>query len=303
MGRRYSVDMHAVNVSAHPHPEGVYEGLLKRIYSAKRPVQIWGDKYALMTELHWQKDKKTGKRQSSYGIISTFTDIDLDAPWLDRNTGRAAEDADTDRIVIPDGLRPHFAQFRFHFDLDVHVLAFQGNVRMPKRTGGFKLYNFTPIHMENYLGVLLRDPEIIAGIEQFSVTVVPDPDTLNGIVSHTNIIEIALTFMVPNSDNVATLLGAVANRLRAMNVYRNVDVYTAHGAEGVKPDPLLMQSAQVAALDGKVTARVATNDGVIQLSTEDKPLTHRAIVDTYLQPEEEVVRAELQDMAKSVGGD
>lgn len=130
MGQAYTLKIHALNISASPHPEGVYEKLLQRIFRARQPIQIWGERHALMTELSWERG-----RQAAFGTLSTFTDIDKDAPWLNQSTGKAADESDTDEIAIPENLKPHFAQFRFYFDVASHTLTFQGSSRMPVRTG------------------------------------------------------------------------------------------------------------------------------------------------------------------------
>lgn len=301
MRRTFSVDLYGVNISAEPHPDGTYESLIKRMFEEKSPVTIWGERNALLTEVHWLRGKNSAVRTSAYGVISTFTDIDVDAPWLNRVTGKAAEDTDTRKIVIPDSLRPHLAQFLFYFDLKKHLMVFQGDSRMPKRTGGYKRYVLTPVHMKNYLERIFARPTVKGDLKAINVTIVPDPDSVTTILAHKNIREITMLVTTPNSDNIAAERGKVRQRLKALNARRRVETYTAQDDnEGIEPDEQMIKLAKVAALDGKVTARVATNEGVVALSTDKKPLSRRVTIDTDIEPEETSIRRGAEDLASKI---
>lgn len=235
---------------------------------------------------------------AAYGVISTFTDIDVDAPWLNRATGKAAGDDDTNKIVIPEALRPHFSQFQFYFNLERHLLVFQGTSRMPKRTGGFKAYSLSPLLMKRYLDTLFINTEVRADIRTINVTIVPDPSKLDEILQSENIREITMTVTLPNSDNIATERGRVRKRMERVNAKRKTEVYVASDNKGVKPDAEMIRAAKISALDGQVTARVAMNDGVVPLSTADTPLTEKVEVDTNIEPEISAIRRAAERLAK-----
>jgi hypothetical protein len=304
MRRTFSVDLYAMNISAEPHPDGTYESLIKRMFDEKTPIKIWGERNALLTEVHWRRKKNSETRTAAYGVISTYTDIDVDAPWLNKRTGKAAEDTETRRIVIPDSLRPHLAQFLFYFDLKRHLFVFQGDSRMPKRTGGYKRYVLTPVHVKNHLERIFVLPSVKGDLKSINVTVVPDPDTVTQILRHENIREITMMVTTPNSDNIAAERGRVRQRLQALNARRRVEIYTAQDdSEGIEPDEQMVKLAKVAALDGKVTARVATNEGVVALSTDKKPLLRRVTVDTDIEPESVSIRRGAEDLTSNVKDD
>lgn len=298
MARTFYVDLHMVNISANPHPDGTYEALLRRAFAKKQPIEIRGDRYALMTDIAWNRSKETGQRTSAYGTVSTFTDIDTDAPWLNQNTGRAADDEDTNKIVIPEAIRPHFAQFQFYFDFERHLLAFQGISRMRKKTGGFKVYKLSPLLMKTYLSALFE--MVKHNIDDINVTVVPDPAKLTQILSSGNIREITMVTTAPNSDNIATERGRVHKRFRRLKAKRKVERYIAAGKNGIEPDDEMSTAAKVAELDGHVAARVGTSEGVIDLSTSDTPLAERISVDTNIAPEETSIKHAMRNLIRQL---
>jgi len=51
MSRKFFVKLHMLNVSADPHPPGVYADLLKRAFLQRQPVEIRGERSAIMTDL------------------------------------------------------------------------------------------------------------------------------------------------------------------------------------------------------------------------------------------------------------
>lgn len=297
MARSFYVDLHMVNVSANPHPEGTYEALLRRAFAKKQPIEIRGDRYALMTDIAWSGGNESGRRTAAYGVVSTFTDIDTDAPWLNQKTGRAADDEDTARIDIPEAMRPHLAQFQFYFDLERHLVAYQGVSRMRKKTGGFKVYKLSPSLMRVYLSALFD--AVKYPIDDINVTVVPDPAKLQQILRSKSIREITFVTTAPNSDNIATERGRVHKRLKTVNAKRKLESYVAASNKGIVPDGEMTVAARVAELDGHVDARVGSVDGVIGISTADTPLTNRVIVDTHIAPEETSLKNAMLNLIRS----
>jgi hypothetical protein len=84
-----------------------------------------------------------------------------------------------------------------------------------------------------------------------------------------------------------------------MNAKRKTESYVAaEDGGGVTPDEELRTMAKVAALDGKVVARVGTENGIVPMSTLNKPLTDRVLIDTDIEVESETLRREAARIAQ-----
>jgi hypothetical protein len=298
MSREYNLKIHAINISAEPHPPGTYKSLIRRIYDLRRAVQIRGDRHALMTSLIPATTR--GANVGMYGVISTFTEINADQPWLNTATGRVAEESETLEISIPDELRPNLSQFHFYFDFENHVFAFQGTTRYTLKNGVYKQAALSPLQMESYFTKLFSDDEIRKNIESLSATVAPDPDTLRQILTAENIREISITVSIPNSDNIADQRGRVADRLRKTRSKKKVEIYTALDKNGVEPDDEMKVAAKVAAFDGRVDARVKVGDHTEKLSTTDRPFTNVVTIDSDAHEESQVVREYAANVARNI---
>jgi hypothetical protein len=299
MSRISHVDIHLINISANPHPAGVYTELWERAFQARKPIAIHGERYALITSLNHIERNNVVIGLS--GVLATFTDIDVDAPWLNRQTGKAVEEDDAGEIHIPEEFRPHFAEFIFYFDINNHLLAYQGKAKMRRYTGGYKNYSLSPLLFKKYMDDIFQNPMIRGDINSIVVTAVPEPSAVEDILSNPNIREINIIFEVPNSDNLATERGRVRDRLSRINAERKEEKYVAMGDDGVSPDEEMKRAARVAAMDGQVNARVTTAQGVMPVSTADKPYVRRIEINPNVEDESITIRREVKDLAKNFG--
>jgi hypothetical protein len=298
MSREYTLKIHAVNISADPHPQGTYRELFKRLYRLKRPIQVRGDRHALMTFL--QPAMRGGQHVGYYGTLSTFTEINPDQPWLNTETGMAAEDDETLEISIPESLRPNLAQFEFYLDFDNHVFAFQGSTRLILKSGTYKSAGLSPLQVETYLNRLFAYDEVRGNLDSLVATIIPDPDALKRILNSENIREISISVSIPNSDNIAEERGRVAERLRQTRSRRKVEIYSALDKSGIQPDQDMKTAAKVASYDGRVDARVKVNGHTQVLSTTDRPFTEFVNISHDVHSESQVVRGYAATIAQTV---
>jgi len=285
VARPFNVRLHAVNIVTHPHSRDLYEKLMRRMFAAKQPVQLRGDRYGLMTLLGWEKDRDD-VAQAARGVISTYTHIDMQAPWLNIETGSIAESDDTQAISIPEKLRPNLAQFFFLFDLKKHLLVVQGSSRMLVKGGSYKNYAFAPAQVEKYFNTLVDLKEVSRAFRRVDVTIVPDGYTVETIIKSNRLKSLSLTIKPPNTDTLASERGRVMARLNNIHAKTVTETFTALPATNLRPDEEMKTKAKIAAANGHVDARIATENGVVPISTKDKPLMDKYEVDTEAETEE-----------------
>lgn len=104
MARRAKLEVCAVNIRIPSDKERNYNALLEGLLQLKRGVRTFGDSYLAITAY----DQETGR-----GVLSKYSEIDLDGDWFDTEDFTAAEPEQTDDIKIPANLKPNLSNFFF----------------------------------------------------------------------------------------------------------------------------------------------------------------------------------------------
>lgn len=301
MARPFSFTMHAANIVTQPHSRDGYERLIRAFYSAKRPVKLRGDRYALITSLAWRRERGQSENAVATGTISTFTNVDLNAPWLNTETGAAAEDQETQTISIPPYLRPNLAQFNYWFDLKRHIMVIQGLSRMYVRGEGYKFYSMGPTLIQRYLDILATEKRALREFSRIDVTIVPDSQTVASILSSKGLRSLTITLKPPNPDTLGSVRARFMQRLNDMNAKSRIESYVALAGQDLKPDEDVQTVAKIAAANGRVDARILTaTQGVVPVSTVGKAMVEKMEVDTDANSEQEIFEAGAANMVGKI---
>jgi hypothetical protein len=268
-GRVYKIRVGTLNVVANPHEESdVY---LKLFKSARRMVgTIRGTRRGIISHVrvdHFDTDLLRGE-------FSTFTEIDLEAPWLDLLQGAPVSEEDEAKISIPGHVRPNLRTFPFMFTQRRHRLVF--DLRAGSASG---------------VAQMLQQQLQSAAKEEHRVHVRPvhgrvDLAEIFGMESISRLKIVLRPMNLP--DDLSEYSAEVAARISDQNVDEQTIILKSE--TGIVPDAKTMATAQVAAAeDGEVEAHGKVDGAAKTLSTKQRPT-------------EKVLFQEASDRASAVWG-
>src|SRR5262245_30431144 len=115
------LEVGALNISASPHPEGIYRRLFSQV--ADKEVPVWGSDKAKITQPGPFEDQPNWL----YGQILVWAEIDLDGKWINKSKNKEATPEEKRKVseAIPRNLEPNFRAFNFIFIEDKHHLVLE----------------------------------------------------------------------------------------------------------------------------------------------------------------------------------
>lgn len=180
------LEVGAINVVCQPHPEGVYLRLFRRIRSLAKVKKIYGDRWGVMSQL-WNDGKDPVSQL--HGVISTFVQVDVKAPWYNERTEDAADSNDVEKVNIPEYLHPSLRRCGFVFDIATHTLVFE---TIPRKGG------ISPRLMLSFFEKLLSNSEIVQEFGSVSLTVIPDKVSVAAILNWKSLRQLIIHAKRPN---------------------------------------------------------------------------------------------------------
>lgn len=281
MSRTRTIEIRQINISMHPphSPQG-YVDLFQRAFSAKR-IKIRGkaDGY-LLGALYGTKDAV--KKNELQGEIYRFTKIDHSAPWFNTETGKPAEDLETEQIHIPGHLLPNLDRIPFIFLPREHRFWYVS--RDKKAVLG-------PSVAENFLQQVLDEAAREHGLPQVEVTVVPDEAAVDEVLGLHRITKLILEFKRPNADDAGNIEQEIMCRMERRKVDRWHEEMTSKAQEGIITDDELKARAQAAAHNGFVQSQGYDAAGVSAIeSTKAKPARYPQLVNAAIETVQDVLR-------------
>lgn len=256
MAQSQEVQFGVLNIGADPHPPGIYPKLLMRV--ARSPRQFWGADFAAITP------PERVEAGIYLGTVLVWTELDPDAPAVNKDTLQEIRLQDT-AIVVPDNLGLNSRHFFYVLREKDHKIFYEsrndfGHHLAPNR---FKL-----ILDRLFSGINLKGEMTVA------VTVWPDEDGLNKVLSIPHITKLRIFIELPNADQNDDALQRVWNRLKSQGAKSQEIVYNAKTRKkGIQPNADTREDAEVAADNGVVSAEGFDGAGkkVPRRSTEEYP--------------------------------
>lgn len=219
--------------------------------------------------------KRAVENNELQGEIYRFTNIDQDAAWFNTQTGKPADDADTERIVIPGYLHPNLERILFVFRPKEHRFWFISKDR--KATMG-------PSVAEAFLQQLFNEVSQKHNTPLVEVTVIPDAAAVDEILSIHRLTKIFFEFKRPNADDADEVEKRIMDRMKARRVNRLREEMTSKDPNGIKTDQDLMAEAQAAAHNGHVEAHGYDAIGMPQSeSTKAKPAKYLQVLNEAVE--------------------
>lgn len=280
----------AVNIVLHAHTSADdYERLIEKAFELQHALAVHGDRHALITSVAPSKELTLSGRKVLRGELSTFLDLDIDAPWFDLRNLKVTTADRRSEIQIPESLRPNMADFHFVLEPATHILVCQAQtVISGKRKHVVKL---TGNMLASFFGELFSVPSIKQAFGEIEVTPVPDRNSVESILK-AKIKKLHIVLRTPNPDDLGEAQRRIENRMKAMGARQIEEIVSAEDGSFIKPDEQLLSAARVAALNGRVDATIKQPNGkVVTESTILKPAIFEISKDSRESDERAMDRA------------
>ncbi|TAU97281.1 DUF4747 family protein [Rhizobium leguminosarum] len=266
MARRIKVSVGIANIRLHPHSPKIYSDFIHDVYRLKLPVNIHGDRYAMISLL----DRSSEDGNEVSGIITTFTRIETDGSWFDAANLTEATTNQISQISIPENLYPNAASFYFLFNTKEHKIYVQQYSKGKQMTSNSVLRFF-----QN----LSQNLEILAKYNSAKISIVQSKAGLETLFNLDKINEIKITILKPNSDIFADDFEAkIEAHLAATHSQKLVLTYDAEPGHSVVANDQIRSVSEAALENGSVQVKGRDDTGAVTRSTEQFP---KILQDTY----------------------
>jgi hypothetical protein len=192
---RRTVGLVALNVTADPHPAGIYQKLLIQASKRAVAVKLAGDRMAQIGEVLKYDEG------SMIGQIWTYTQIDQNKPVLDLKQRKLIAKPELDTL-LSSGFKNrgfNYKGFWFGFDMQRHILTYERSQLAPRR-------------LAEVLEKIFNTVKPRLGVEHVSVNVVQRPDQLESVLA-LQLQRLEIRISRPNPDDLAGLREAFRKRL------------------------------------------------------------------------------------------
>lgn len=265
----------ALNIKTTPHSPELYVALIDSAYRARTAANYRGNNFASIGNFSILSN--TEDDPVYCGQINCYTDFDLDKPWLDKNTGKAADENELKSIQLPSSLRPEFKAIEFVFFPRRHRLFFRI----------YLSHNST----KNIVYTILKQHQRKLGIERLDVLIEQEQEQLDSIFSLRELRKLEITISKPNPDDTGKYDKIIKQRLEKQRAAKLTTVLEAEHGQTLEPDPETRTMAALALSDGVVRAHGIDETGrVTNRSTESHPLAINAVYNPNTQDTFETIR-------------
>ncbi|MFT4190861.1 MAG: DUF4747 family protein [Comamonas sp.] len=274
MAKPRTVEIRQINISMHaPHSPQAYVELFQKAYRLKRIASRGRSDGYLLGALY--ESEKAVEKNELQGEIYRFTNIDPDAPWFNTQTGKPADEADTENIFIPGNLHPNLERILFVFRPKEHRFWYISKDR--KSTMG-------PSIAEGFLQQIFNEVSRQHDAPPVEVTVIPDETAVDEVLSIHRMTKIIFEFKRPNADDGGDVEQRIMRRMERRNINRIQEVMTSRDPEGIIPDEEMKAEAKAAANNGHVEAIGYDAAGIkASESTRAKPAIYPQLVDEKVE--------------------
>ena len=216
------------------------------------------------------------------GEVFRFVKVDVNEPWFNTRTNEQASDDEMAELSIPAHLHAHMQCIHFVFYPRDHQLWFIS--RDGKNRMGAK-------RAEVFFQKMLDEASSALDGQQVEVTALPDPITLETMLSMHQLSKIVMQFKRPNPDDAEEIAGRIMQRMQQQNVKTINEELIAPRGQSIAPDSLTRAEARVAASNGHVEVIGKDADGnPVNESTNNKPMRLLMKVNSAIETVRDVLR-------------
>lgn len=257
MARGRTIRIAALNISANPHPPGIYIDLLTK--AAGRSTNFRGSDWAKFT-----KPVEAKNHPGVYvGRILAWTEIDTKGPWLDDEKDDLLSPEDKAKINIPAKAKPNYRVFNYVFRENGHRLYFELTNEFSEHLG--------PTTAQKIFFNLLQAPATRQKVD-VDVTIVPRKGAVNSVLTLPGLRQLHIRVIVPNDTTDEKKRQRVLKRLRDANAKQLDETYVKRaGEERLIATAEIRETAEVAAENGFVEGVGRRNGKRVEASTTKQP--------------------------------
>lgn len=254
-----TIQIRQINIAMHkPHSPQGYVELFQKAYRMRHIHERGRADGYMLGAIYGTREAL--EKDELHGEIYRFTNIDRDAPWFNSDTGKPAEDSETESIAIPGHLHPNLDRIPFVFKPKSHQLWYVSKDR--KASMG-------PTIAEVFLQELFGVTCLKHALPAVEVTVVPDIAAVSEVLRIHHMSRLTMVFKRPN-DDADEIEKRIMERMQRRNVSRLEEVMTS--VDGITPDKDMYDEAVAAAKNGYVQSEGHDDNGLPVLeSTVAKP--------------------------------
>lgn len=252
MGSATKIVVSGLNITAFPHPKGIYEEILKQ--SADVDIHLGGSDFAKITAPEIIPDTSVAK-----GRICVWTEIAKDGDWFNKIKNDKASDDDKKKIYIPENIAPNYRYFFYAMDLVDHILIFESKTEN-NHSFGHKRAVFL-------FGELFG--RLPTGGPSVDVTVIPEEGSVDVILNMPRLKRLKIHLTKPNPEDVSDDFARVMNKMNLQNAKSwNQELVKETKVEKLLPDLETKTLAYIAETNGFVEGQ--SSDGIKE-STQEHP--------------------------------
>ncbi len=274
MAKPRTIDIRQINISMHsPHSPQGYVDLFQKAYRLQRIATRGRADGYLLGALY--DAKNAVQNNELQGEIYRFTNIDPNASWFNTQTGKPAEESDTQQIAIPDNLHPNLDRISFVFRPREHRFWFVSKDR--KATMG-------PSVAEGFLQQLFNEVSREHGMPLVEVTVVPDEAAVDEVLGIHRMTRLVFEFKRPNADDADEVEQRIMKRMRDRRINRLREDMTSRDPDGIMADDEMKAQAKAASHNGHVESYGYDAAGVSTFeSTKAKPARYPQVLNEAVE--------------------
>ncbi|MBS1186693.1 MAG: hypothetical protein H6R04_711 [Burkholderiaceae bacterium] len=274
MSRSRTILIAALNIAMHkPHSPKRYVEMFFDAYKLGAKVKLSNVHYSVLGSAY--QENPDDALDPINGEIWRFVKIDPNETWFNTSTKDVATESELREVSIPDHLLAHMQRIPYVFHPKTHRLYFitkDGKTSMGAGTLK-KILN-------NILGRLVaekRYPEI-------EVTVVPEAESVERILSMPYLQKLHIELVRPNADDGVDEERRFMEKMANERAKKYTQSLISERNGSLAPDEQTKSLARMAAHNGKVVGegRDATGGKLIE-STTQSPMIQSALVDPNIE--------------------
>lgn len=244
MKKNKEVLLGVLNITIQPHTPDKYIELFYDVFNQKCIKKYYGDRRGIISRLRDISGDVSAK--ALQGEISIFTEIDVDGSWFDIESLDEVEGVDIKEINLPERFRPNLARCLFVFDAIHHKLYFENK--------SFNGDYFGCKNIERLIFNIFNNEKIVSKYGDVAVTLVPEENILETLLSYPQINKIFIRITPPNPDDLTDITTEWMERLNDMEAKSYEETLTSKSkSQTLKLDETTKQIAKVASKNGFVT--------------------------------------------------
>lgn len=256
MPQPYRITVGALSVRIPEEFERNYTELLKRASNSKRGYNVRGTTYLAISSF----DPEDG-----VGLLSKYTEIDLDGEWFDTETFGIADSDTVSKVSIPSSLKPNLSQFYFYIDPKLHIIVFETQFRSDR---------LSEKSAEIFFRKAFATADMATAFGKVQVDLVQSFESISDLLSRKFIRELNFIIKRPNPDDIPEDLATlIEERMREQNADIYIESLKSTDDEGINPNDRTKALGYVAAENGEVTGKAKVNGVTVPVATKDTPLS------------------------------